>query len=50
MLNEFCANEQHVKKASHTHIIKLATMKIKIPLCNECYQMLASGRFNSYTM
>lgn len=49
MLNEFCANQQHVKKAAHVHIVKFVSMKLEVPLCEECHQMVASGRFSRYT-
>lgn len=45
MLNEFCANELHIRKATVKHTIRVASMKLEIPLCPECYQMLASGKF-----
>lgn len=44
MLNEYCANEQHIRKSKRIVYVKIAGQKVEVPLCEECFQMVAQGQ------
>ena len=51
ILNTFCANEKHVKKASENLRVPVQTelgkIEMLIPLCNECYIAIKNQVINA---
>lgn len=53
-LNEFCANEKHVAKATQKVYVSIETigdrMKLEIPLCNSCFLKVKNESFKGTTI